>query len=147
MPAAAFAQKLVFIARHAERADDPVRDQQDPALSAAGKARAAKLSVILQDAGVRAIYVTAFKRTKDTAQPLAAKLTLTPELMPATVPALVTTMKINHANDVVLIVGHTSTIPAIVKALGGPVVTLGDAEYDSLFVVVPATGTVSKIRY
>jgi len=40
--------------------------------------------------------------------------------------------------------GHA---PDIIKALGGPDVTIGDLEYDNLFVLVPATQTLSRIRY
>ena len=44
----------------------------DPELSDAGKARAAALAVLLKDAKITAIFTTEYKRTRDTAQPLAA---------------------------------------------------------------------------
>jgi hypothetical protein len=40
MPAVAFAQKLVFVVRHAERADAGMQAHTDPPLSAAGEVRA-----------------------------------------------------------------------------------------------------------
>jgi broad specificity phosphatase PhoE len=146
-PAVAAAQTLVFVARHAERADDPARNQEDPPLSQVGQQRAARLAAMLKDADVKAIYVTAFRRTQETAAPLAAALKLRPEIMPASVPALITALKSRHAKDVVFIVAHSTTVPNIVKALGGSQVELSDWDYDSLFVVAPAAGTAVRIRY
>jgi hypothetical protein len=44
------------------------------------------------------------------------------------------------------VVGHSNTVPAIIKALGGMDVTLADSEYDSLFFVAP-DGTTTRIRF
>jgi broad specificity phosphatase PhoE len=150
-PAEALAQKLVIVVRHAERADGgsmAAGAQTDPPLSAAGEARAQKLAAMLADAGVKAIFTTELKRTQDTARPLAAKLGLTLQTMPARdTAALVERVKRDHAADIVLIVGHSNTVPAIVKAFGGGDVSVPDTDYDSLFVLAPATGGVTRIRY
>lgn len=146
-PSIAQAQSIVFVVRHAERADEPARDQENPPLSAAGAARAGKLREILQDAGIKGIYVSQYRRTQDTAAPLASKLKIKPDVVPASVPAFVSTMKANHASDPVLVVGHTSTIPTIIKALTGISVDIPESDYTSLFVVVPATRTVTKLRF
>ena len=146
-PAVAQAQKLVYVVRHAERADDPARNEQDPPLSTAGERRAARLAVMLGDAGIRGIYVTQFQRTQQTAGPIASKLKIKPDVMPATITALVADLKGRHANDVVLLVAHSSTMPGIIRGFGGPAVDIDDADYDSLFVVVPSTGTASRIRF
>jgi broad specificity phosphatase PhoE len=149
-PSLASAQKLVVVARHAERADDPARPEPDPQLSPAGRARAEKLSAMLKDAGVAAIYVTQYRRTQETAAPLASTLKLTPAMTPANIEELLSTLKSRHAGDVVLIVGHTSTVPGIVKALSGATITIADDDYTSLFVVVPApgaAGSVARLRY
>jgi broad specificity phosphatase PhoE len=146
----ALAQKLVFVVRHAERADSAatMTPQTDPSLSATGKARAARLAGLLAQAGIAAIYATEFKRTQETATPLAGRLGLTVETRAAgDTPALVADLKARHAGDIVLVVGHSNTVPAIIKAFGGPDVTIAEDEYDSLFVVVPATGVVTKIKY
>ena len=96
MPAVAFAQKLVFVVRHTERADARMPCQTDPGLSVAGEARAQKLAAMLGDSGVTYIFATEFKRMQDTAKRLA--------------------MKAGVAVTVVLVVGHSNTVPAILKA-------------------------------
>lgn len=151
LPAVASAQKLVFVVRHAERADagaGAVTMGADPLLSAAGEARAAKLASMLADAGVTLIYATEFKRTQDTAKPLAAKLGLAVQPTAAADTAgLVSKIKTGHAADVVLVVGHSNTVPALLKAFGGPDIIIGDNEYDNLFIIVPATGAMTRIRF
>jgi hypothetical protein len=51
----------------------------------------------------------------------------------------------------VLVVGHSNTVPDLLKRLGvKTAVSIGDAEYDNLFVVVrAATGepTLIRLRY
>ena len=151
LPADACAQKLVFITRHAERADGGATSMMaktDPALSAAGEARAKKLAAMLADAGIEAIYVTEFRRTKDTAGPLAKNLGLTEQVYAAEgIDRLIGDLRGEHANGIVLIVGHSNTIPGIIKALGGPDVKIGDSEYGNLFVIVPGTGTMTRVRF
>jgi len=38
-------------------------------------------------------------------------------------------------------------VPEVIKALGGPAVAIADAEYDNVFVLAPATGAFTRIRY
>jgi broad specificity phosphatase PhoE len=152
LPAVALAQKLVFVVRHAERADAGSSAAPamaaDPLLSAIGEARAAKLASMLADSGIKAMFCTEYKRTQDTAKPLAAKLGLTVQSLPAADTAgLVSKIKAGHSADIVLVVGHSNTVPAVLKAFGGPEVTIGDNEYDNLFIIVPATGAMTRIRF
>lgn len=147
-PARASAQKLVFLVRHAERADAGATPQTDPPLSSAGQARAQKLAAMLADAGITSIVTTEFVRTQQTAEPLATKLRVTAETVPAAnTTGVVATLKISHANEIVLVVGHSDTLPAILKAYGKAYVAIADSEYDNLFIIVPATGTVTRLRY
>ncbi len=148
-PAVAHAQKLVFVVRHAERADGGMTTKAtDPALSAAGEARAAKLAAMLADAGVTAIFATEFKRTQDTAKPLANRLKLKVQQTPSTDPAaVVAALKKAHESGILLVVGHSNTVPAILKGFGGPDITIADDEYDNLFIIVPATGAMTRIRF
>jgi broad specificity phosphatase PhoE len=155
LPAIASAQQTVIVVRHAERADfgaganTGMTDKPaDPPLSAAGEARAAKLAAMLADAGVTAIFTTEFKRTQDTAKPLAAQRGLKSLTMSAKdTEGLIARIRKEHAKDVVLIVGHSNTVPDIVKAFTGKVITMKDDEYDAMIVLTPSTASMVLIRY
>jgi broad specificity phosphatase PhoE len=139
------AQQAVILVRHAERADQST----DSPLSAAGTERAKALARILASSGVTKIFVTQFQRTQLTAAPLAAALELTPLVVQATTPTpLVERLRRDHANDVVLVVGHSNTVPALLKEFGHAApVTMADDEFDSLYVLVPrGTGPPSVLR-
>jgi broad specificity phosphatase PhoE len=151
-PSVAEAQ-MVIVVRHAERADGgtaapgtAMTGANDPELSAAGKARAQALAAMLKDAGVTAIYTTEYTRTKDTAAPLAAALKVTAEIVSARDQAALITKIKAHTSGAVLVVGHSNTVPAIIKALGGADVSLAETEYDSLFFVAPG-GVTTRIRF
>ena len=155
VPSVAFAQSMVILVRHAERADGgpgagtPMTGAPaDPLLSAAGKARAEKLATMLAESGVKAIYTSEFRRTQDTGKPLAAKLrlTITP-VASRDVNDLVKKIKAEHPKDVVMIVGHSNTIPAAIKAFGGPDIKMADDEYSAIYILSPATGAMTLIRY
>jgi phosphohistidine phosphatase SixA len=128
----------IFLVRHAERADAGGAPQNDPDLSEAGRGRAAALAETLRDAKISAIYVTEFRRTQETARPLAEKLKIQPVIIPAKEAArLFATLKSAKGN--VLVVGHSNTVPEIMRALGvaAPPV-LGERDYDDLFLLTRA---------
>jgi phosphohistidine phosphatase SixA len=127
-----FSQSTVFIVRHAEKADN----SKDVELSEAGHARAEALANMLTDSKISVIYTTEFKRTEQTAAPLAKAFGLTVTTLPAeNRAALVAKLRTSTANS--LVVGHSNTIPDIIKALGiSEPVNILDSDYDNLFVVV-----------
>jgi broad specificity phosphatase PhoE len=130
------AQPTIFLVRHAERADGAPGANTamvtDPDLSDAGRARAASLATALKDAKITAIYATEFKRTQQTAAPLAKALGLTVTIVSE--PELVDRLKTSKGN--VLVVGHSNTVPEIIKALGVTTpVTIGDNDFDNMFLV------------
>ena len=47
----------------------------------------------------------------------------------------------------VLIVGHSNTLPAVIKGLTGRDVTIADSQYDDLFLLVQAAKTMSRLKY
>jgi phosphohistidine phosphatase SixA len=150
------AQRAVFVVRHAEKASD-ANDPGVP-LSQAGRARARKLAAVLAKAGVTAIYSTDTVRTLGTAEPLARALKIRvrkydvkdadgkPDLAP-----LARLLKSEHARDVVLVVGHSNTVPPLLEALGCTErVEIPADRFDGLFVVVPAAAgapTLLRLSY
>lgn len=92
--------------------------QRDPDLTAQGQAAAQQLAGMLGSERVAAIYVTDYKRSRQTASPLAARLGLTPIVYdPRDTPGLVA--RVRQGPWPVLIVGHSNTVPDIVAQLGG----------------------------
>ena len=134
----ATAQGTVFLVRHAERADTASgMTTADPSLSDAGRARAVSLATLLKDAGIAAIFVTEFKRTRETAAPLADALGLVPTVVAQNdLKALISKLASTVGN--VLVVGHSNTLPAMLDALGVTPPAIGDADFDNLFLVTPA---------
>jgi phosphohistidine phosphatase SixA len=137
----AFAQRTVFLVRHAERADTSAgtaaKPGADPSLSDAGRVRAVSLASMLRDAGISAIFVTEFKRTQETAAPLAKALGIAPTVIASKDAAgLIALLKQTGGNA--LVVGHSNTVPELVKALGVTIpVSIGDGDYDNLFILTP----------
>ena len=137
----------VLFVRHA---DVPVpASSNNPPLTAAGKTRAKTLAQVAGVAGVSTIWTSTYIRTKQTAQPLATLLGLPAQEVPANFAQLVTN---GTAGPVVLIAGHTDTVPQMMTALGvpGPPPVIGELEFDNLFVVHvtgPGQATMVRLKY
>ena len=151
----AVAGTTVVIVRHAEKSTD---DPRDPSLSAAGQQRARDLGAVLNDAGVTDVYVTEYKRTRQTAEPLAQASGISMVERPINAANSATYAQdlareilTRSAGKSVLVVGHSNTVPNIVKALSGSAVPpITDAEYDHIYVVtIPAAGAprVMQLRF
>ena len=149
LPLAAQAQQTVILVRHAELQGTAMAEPRELPLSDKGKARAQRLADLLADAGVAAIYVTDFQRTNQTAQPLAYRIDrpLT-TVLKGDSRDLVARMHKEHAGQTVLVVGHTDTLPGLIKALGYPAdIRIEPQDYGSVFIVAPkADGTPVFLR-
>jgi broad specificity phosphatase PhoE len=139
----------VIVVRHAEKVDDSA----DPALSQAGVARAAVLADALRDAGIQAIYTTQYQRTRDTAAPLARLLGLSPVIVETSGAAadhghaVAAKVLAQEPGRTSLVVGHSNTVPAIVRGLGATDTgSIPDDEYHNLFIVQIAGSGVRLIR-
>jgi phosphohistidine phosphatase SixA len=141
---------VVYLVRHAEKAITNSSDP-DPDISLRGRARADALATRLATAGVEAIIVTQFRRTQQTADPLAKQIGVTPEILHAgnvgdtdsTAAAV-----LRHRGSKVLVVGHSLTLPSIIEALGGPKIpNLCENQYSDLYVLyIPPSGKSQLIR-
>ena len=120
--------QTIYLVRHAEKVDE----SRDPALSLQGRKRAVDLAFHLRDAEIKKIYVTEFQRTQKTAEVLATQMKVAAQILPAKdIQKLVAMLKTETGNT--LVVGHSNTLPDILKALGATnVVPVADNEYDRL---------------
>lgn len=135
----AFAQEALLLVRHAEKVDNA----KDALLSPAGHARAEALAVKLRDAGITAVFATDVERTQQTAAPLAAALHL--EVTRHAASDTAGLVKLLRKSKRALVVGHSNTLPEIAQAYGVKL-SLADDEYDALFVLIPRTKTLIKLR-
>jgi phosphohistidine phosphatase SixA len=147
----------VFLIRHAEREAEP---KQDPPLSKDGVTRSQALARLLSSAGIKAIFTSQYTRTKQTAEPLATKLGLTvtsftlktnpsnPRQIAEESTMEVTNKILEHGGQSVLVIGHSNSIPDVIKMLGGDVIpTIDEKKFDDLFIVnVYAKGKAKVVQ-
>ena len=140
---------VIILARHGEKAAEPA---DNPALSAAGEARATALAQALGSARLDAVFATEFTRTQRTAAPAAAAHHLRVRILPvhgdslAHARIVAAAIRARPRGDAVLVVEHSNTIPAIIAALGGPELPeLCTNEYATLFVLVREPGRAPRL--
>ena len=139
--AAADAPRLIYLVRHAERADDGT----DSDLSSQGFERAQRLADFLRHVPVQAIYATNYQRTQKTVAPLAAAKGLTTRVLSADkTEALAGELRESSAG-VVVVAGHSNTIPQLIEQLGGGQVVIGHGDYDNVFLLI-LTGDSSTLQ-
>jgi 2,3-bisphosphoglycerate-dependent phosphoglycerate mutase len=142
-------QTTIILVRHAEK---QLNAGDNPQLSTAGESRSRELARILGSSGITAIYsCPEHVRTWKTAEPLAQNLKLQRNSIDADqTDAVLKDIFAHHNGEVVLIVGHSDTVPEIIQALGAKVPPIGDNEYDNLYVVTasaPGTASVVRLKY
>ena len=146
----------VILVRHAEKAggEAAAAMTDDPPLSEAGLNRAKELARVLGGTKVDAIYTTQYARTRMTAEPLAAALKLTPQVMEANktyAAAIASKIRMDHRGQTVLVVGHSNSTQNVMKELGvANVPPIAESQYDDLFIVTFADGappSLVALRY
>jgi phosphohistidine phosphatase SixA len=131
----------IFVSRHMRKGAG-----DDPSLSAAGAEEAVRLAELLKGRGIAAIFVTATKRSRETAQPLATATGARVETYDPRDNAELAKRAAAIPGSI-LIVGHSNTVPAIVAAVGGtPPGPMTEADYGRIFAVERATGKTVESR-
>lgn len=141
---AAQAADVVYLVRHAEKMADGT---SDPELTAAGRARACYLAGFFADKGLTNILSTNYRRTRQTAGPAARALRLeVEEYDPKHLPILA--MMIRNRPGNFLIVGHSDTVPEMVRLLSGEEIGAWDEkEYDQFFEIQFEDGEVTSTKH
>ena len=141
---------IIFV-RHAEK---ELNVGDNPGLSDAGRRRVAELTRQLVDAdvvaGIDAIYTTPFRRTQETVQPLAEALDVPINSYDAAdrETVLETILK-EHKGKIILVVGHSDTLPELIANLGASkkVPPIEEMEYDNIYIIsIPWFGKTKTIR-
>lgn len=144
--------QTVYIVRHAEKASDTERD---PVLSEAGIGRAGALAALFSEGTPDLIVVSPFQRTQLTAaQALEASgafMVVSPleDGVEVHVETIRQGVRALPEDTVVLIVGHSNTVPVIARALGYETPDMPECEYDRLIRLERRDGEVSgeTLRY
>lgn len=121
-----------FLVRHAEKS----AEKPDPALTGKGQKRAKDLAARLAKTPLSKIYTTDYRRTRDTAGPIAATKGLEVILYdPRDLEAF--SRRLLSETGHILVVGHSNTTPSLSGLLGGmtgePIVEA--TEYNRLYIV------------
>jgi phosphohistidine phosphatase SixA len=149
---ASAAPAVVLIVRHAEKEALPA---DDPPLTPSGRQRAQELVRVAQafaaaGAPVRELIASEAKRTHQTLEPLAASTGLPVTVVKAKDTAAIVNRILAVDGGIVVLAGHSNTLPAILEALGGPAgVIIADPEFDRIFAVtgLGAQVNVVALRY
>ena len=129
-----------YIVRHAEK----LNATADTPLSVTGQKRAVALRKYLKSKGVDSIFTSSFLRTQQTAQPLATLLGKTLRIHNGSTENLIIDLK-RISDKEILVVGHSNTVPDIVKGLSGRTVpAIEENDFDNMYIVRVKTspGTV-----
>lgn len=121
-------QQTWYFVRHFEK-----QLGDNPSLTNTGKARAEALGAFFSDKTLTQIYSTDYKRTLETAIPVATLKKLPIEdYDPRNLFELASKLK---NMDQVLIVGHSNTTPEILSLMGGKEIVIEESDYGVVFML------------
>jgi phosphohistidine phosphatase SixA len=146
------APALVILVRHAERDSQAT----DAPINAAGRDRAQELAHVLEawtatGIRIRALFATERQRTQQTLEPLSASVHVPITVVNAKETGTLVNKILAFKGGLVVVAGHSNTLPEIMEALGAPSgIEIADTDFSHLFVLTkPGTSPtpVVDLRY
>ena len=126
---------VYYFIRHAEK-DRSDSTNKNPSLTIQGLERANKWALFFKDKNIAAVYSTNYKRTQQTALPIAKEQNL--EIISYNAKELISEKFIaNNKGKNIVIVGHSNTTPELVNSLLGEkkYEDIADSENNNVFIV------------
>jgi len=126
---------VYYFIRHAEK-DRSDSTNKNPSLTIQGLERANKWALFFKDKNIAAVYSTNYKRTQQTALPIAKEQNL--EIIGYTAKELISEKFIaDNKGKNIVIVGHSNTTPELVNRLLGEkkYEDIADSENNNVFIV------------
>jgi len=129
----------IYLVRHAEKQVDGTKD---PSLTKKGRQRAENLAKQLKSKNITVIYSTDYKRTIETASPLAKMLAIDiTKYNPRDLAAFAKQLKSEKGNA--LDVGHSNTTPELTSLVSGEQQqSMDESVYDRLYLLQFSDGKV-----
>ncbi len=140
----------VYLVRHAEK-----EAGDDPLLTSAGNKRAGDLMRALEGKKIRRIYVTEYRRAQNTGDSLRIQQGIDTVYYGSDTSCtdLINKLKTHRdVNDAILIIGHSNTIPLVIRKLGidnYPKDYIPSNDFDDLFLLSFKKGkaTLTRSKY
>lgn len=142
------ANKTIVLVRHSEKDTSPEADKRDPDLSVEGRQRAVRLTEILQKYKPHEIFSTNFKRTRQTAEPIAKKRNKEIQIYNAQDQEALVRKIMSSETDHNLIIGHSNTLPNLANLFAGKLIfrELPESEYGVYWVLHFKKGALKRIE-
>ncbi len=132
----------LYLVRHAEKQPD---GSTDPDLTMVGKNRAEQLADSFEDKGLKDIWSSDYRRTRDTAKPLLMRLGLKLSIYDPGDQSVLVKNLFDRQHDA-LVIGHSNTIPELARLLCQcAIADMDESEHDRLIVISVVDGE-TKVR-
>lgn len=145
---AAAQDKTIVLVRHAEKDAAAKSPNGDDPLSAEGRARVERLWKLVKRYKPHEIFATEYKRTRETAEPIAAKRKKKVQTYDPSKQADLVAQIMASKTEHYLIAGHSNTIPALANLLAKKEVfkQVPDTEYGVIWVVRIRKGVLKNVE-
>ncbi|MBK6751078.1 MAG: histidine phosphatase family protein [Pyrinomonadaceae bacterium] len=145
----AFAQnKTIILVRHAEKNAPVEGDKGDVDLSSDGRDRALRFAKVAKRFRPGEIFATAYKRTQQTAEPIAKLRGKAIQIYDAAKHPELIDLILKSKSKRFVIVGHSNTVPFLANLLAKKEVfkQLPDTEYGVVWVIRITNGVFKKLE-